>query len=217
MAITKQDNGKYVYEDLIHQLIMPMRTDSTETNIDNCNLWLIDERLAFHNYLASDKTLNAMRVTGSDLTKEPDVLSLRVVDNPILVNEGQQLPLASISVIEIKRPMRNDAREGEDKDPIEQALGYLNKIRQGEVTTASGRIIPESKTIPGFCYIISDITPKIRERCEMKDLQITCDKLGYFGYIKNYQAFVEVISYDRLLNAAKERNKAFFDKLGLPT
>lgn len=27
----------------------------------------------------------------------------------------------------------------------------------------------------------------------------------------------EVISFDRLVNAAKERNRAFFDRLGLPT
>lgn len=45
--------------------------------------------------------------------------------------EGQRLPLASIVVIEIKRPMRNDAAAGEAKDPIEQALGYLERIRDG--------------------------------------------------------------------------------------
>jgi hypothetical protein len=27
---------------------------------------------------------------------------------------------------------------------------------------------------------------------------------------------IEVISFDRLVNTAKERNQAFFDKLGLP-
>jgi hypothetical protein len=40
--------------------------------------------------------------------------------------------------------------------------------------------------------------------------------MGYFGYKKNMKAFVDVISFDRLVNAAKERNRAFFDKLGLP-
>jgi hypothetical protein len=41
--------------------------------------------------------------------------------------------------------------------------------------------------------------------------------MGFFTYKASYKAYVEVISYDRLVNAAKERNKAFFDKLGLPT
>ena len=35
----------YVREDLFHNLIMPMRKDSTEVSPDSCNLWLIDEGL----------------------------------------------------------------------------------------------------------------------------------------------------------------------------
>lgn len=210
-------DGKYYKEDVIHKLIMPMQKDSTELFSDDSNLWVIDERLAFHNYLASDKTIQSMPISDSSDTKEPDLLALNVYDNPLLVNEGQTLPLASITVVEIKRPMRNDAKPGEDKDPIEQALGYLNRVRIGGAKTESGRQIPDSQHIPGFCYVIADITKSIKERCEFLDLQITADKLGYFGYHKTYNAYIEVISFDRLLNMAKERNRAFFDKLGLPT
>jgi len=87
--------------------------------MDSHNLWLVDERLTFHNYLASDKTLNSMPITGDTTTKEPDLCVLNVYDNPILVSESKRLPLASITVVEIKRPMRNDAKSGEEKDPIE--------------------------------------------------------------------------------------------------
>ena len=215
-AIQKDGDGKYAREDLIHNLIMPMRSDSNHVRPSDCNLWLVDERLAFHDYLGSDKTLSSMPITGSSDTKEPDICALNVFDNPILVSEGEKLPLASIVVVEIKRPMRNDAKEGEEKDPIEQALGYLNRIRQGSVNTASGRPIPKSEQIPGFCYVICDITPTIEERCKMHDAVSTSDKLGYFFYHKQFGAYVEVISFDRLVNAASERNRAFFDQLGLP-
>lgn len=215
--IQRGDNGKYVEEDLIHNLIMPMRTESGKIMSDSCNLWLLDERLAFHDYLASDKTLVSMPITESSETKKPDICALNVFDNPILISEGVKLPLASIVVVEIKRPMRNDAAEGEEKDPIEQALGYLTRIRQGKVQTASGRPIPESENIPGFCYVICDITSSIENRCEMHDAIKTSDGLGYFFYHTTFKAYVEVISFDRLVNAAKERNRAFFDKLGLPT
>ena len=216
-AIERDKNGKYSREDLIHGLLMPMGVDSSQLRYDNFNLWLLDERLAFHNYLASDKTINSMPITDSKATKEPDICALNVFDNPILVTEGNKLPLASIVVIEIKRPMRNDAKQGEEKDPIEQAIGYLERIRNGIVTTASGRLIPESKDIPGYCYVICDITPTIQSRCKLAGLNVTSDHMGYFGYNPNYKAYVEVISFDRLVNAAKERNRAFFDKLGLPT
>jgi hypothetical protein len=216
-AIKQNPEGKYAKEEIIHKLIMPMQFTSHEIRSVDNNLWLIDERLAFHDFLASDKTLHSMPITDSDSTKEPDLLGLNVYDNPLLVNHGDQVPLASIQVIEIKRPMRNDARSGEDRNPIEQALGYLKRIRSGGVKTYAGRPIPNSKDIPGFCYIICDITPSIQEQCELSNLKITSDKLGYFGYNDNINAYVEVISFDRLLNMATERNKAFFDKLGLPT
>lgn len=215
-AIQSDKNGKYAREDLIHGLIMPMREDSNQVRADSCNLWLLDERLAFHDYLSSDKTLASMPITGNTETKEPDICALNVFDNPILVSEGTQLPLASIVVIEIKRPMRNDAKQGEDKDPIEQALGYLDRIRNGGVTTAGGRPIPHSQDIPGYCYVVCDLTSSMVTRCKMHGLTPTSDNMGYFGYNPNYKAYIEVMSFDRLVNAAKERNRAFFDKLGLP-
>jgi hypothetical protein len=216
-AIQRQDDGKYAREDLIHDLIMPMGTTSNDIQFDSCNLWLVDERLAFHNYLASDKTLKSMPITSSEETKEPDVIALNVYDTPVLVSDSNKLPLASLVIIELKRPMRNDAAAGEEKDPIEQALGYLERVRNGNVQTHTGRPIPKAEDIPGFCYAICDITPSVERRCKLLGLTPTHDYSGYFGYNPNYRAYLEVISFDRLVNAAKERNKAFFDKLGLPT
>jgi hypothetical protein len=216
-SIERLDSGKYVREDMIHELIMPMRKDSSEILIDSCNLWLIDERLAFHNYLASDRTLNSMPITGNDSNKEPDLLSLRVFDNPILVNDQRDFPLAAITVIEIKRPMRDDMREGSDKDPIDQALSYLEKIREGKVTTKSGRPIPGNEDIPGYCYVLCDLTQSMHRRCRRANLRITSDGMGYFGYNEPSHAYIEVISFDQLVKAAKERNRAFFEKLGLPS
>lgn len=216
-ALRKKTNGKYVKEDIIHNLLLPMQNNSTEFENDT-NLWLIDERLSFHNFLASDKTLKSMPITESDSTKEPDILALNIYDNPLLVNEGDQLPLASITVVEIKRPMRDDFKHGvEEKDPIKQALGYLERIRKGRVKTEAGRQIPNSESIPGYCYILGDMTDSMIECCKGSNLQVTSDKLGYFGYNSNYNAYIEVLSFDRLLSGAKQRNRAFFDKLGLPT
>lgn len=78
------------------------------------------------------------------------ICALNIYDELILVAEDDRLPLASIIVVEIKRPMRNDARAGEEKDPIEQALGYLERIRKGHAQTSAGRPISRSEQIPGF-------------------------------------------------------------------
>ena len=148
-ALEKDSSGKYVTEDIIHELIMPMGEDSNTAEPVDCNLWLLDERLSFHDYLASDKTLKSMPITGSTETKEPDICSLNYYDTPLLMSERDTAPLASIVVVEIKRPMRNDAKTGEENDPIEQALGYLKRIRDGKAKTPAGRPIPKSSNIPG--------------------------------------------------------------------
>lgn len=171
-----------------------MRKDYSEVLLDSCNHWLIDECLAFHNYLSSDKTLNAMPITGNDSTKEPDLLSLRVFDNPQLVNDQNSFPLASITVVEIKRPMR---------------------IREGKVTTKFGRPIPRNNDIPRYCYVLCDLTESMHRRCRRANLRITSDGMSYFGFNEPSRAYIEVISFDQLVKAAKERNQAFFVKLGL--
>jgi hypothetical protein len=135
----------------------------------------------------------------------------------MLVSEESTPPFSSLTIVEFKRPMRNDMATGEEKDPIEQALGYLKRIREGGVTSTKGRPLGNPKDIPAYCYVIADLSPSMIQRCDMHDLTITSDGLGYFGYKKAYKAYIEVISFDRLVNMAKQRNRAFFDKLGLPT
>jgi len=214
-AISANKDGKYAREDVIHSLIMPMRATSDDVAHAASNLWIIDEGLAFHNYLASDKPISSMPITSSTSALEPDLLALKV-EGPLLVAEGESLPLASIVVVEIKRPMRDDAAPGPEKDPLAQALRYLDRVREGQVKTVKGRPIPRSEHIPGFCYVISDLTRTVHERCKQSSLRPTQDGLGYFGYNDNYKAYIEVMSFDRLLNMANQRNRAFFDRLGLP-
>ncbi len=107
--IRSNEEGKYCREDEIHKLLIPMRKDSNEIGTDASNLWIIDERLAFHDYLASDKTFNSMPITDSKSTKEPDIIATRLAGSAVLAAERQSVPLSSIVVVEIKRPMRTDA------------------------------------------------------------------------------------------------------------
>lgn len=219
-AIQRGSDGKFVREDMIHEIIVPMRITSDDTKFRRNSLWLLDERLAFHDFLASDKPIKSMPITTSDSSTEPDIAVLRTFDNPLAVSENEAGPQASITVVEIKRPMRSDYREGsaEADDPIRQALGYLRRLRQG-ASTKTGRPIPNADKIPGFVYVIADLTSSLQERCEFHQLTATADGMGYFGYHtgKGYEAYIQVMSFDGLVASAKERHRAFFDKLGLPT
>lgn len=216
-AIKQQSDGNFVREDVIHDLIVPMRTTSTDVEYQRQNLWLLDERLAFHNFLASDKPLSSNPTTADDSLKKPDIASVRVWDTPLFMSEQQQQ--ASLTVVEIKRPMRNDFVAGKDEedDPVLQSLDYLRRLREG-AATVEGRLIPNAERIPGFIYVLSDFTDKLVRCCQIHQLQKTSDGMGYFGYNRDvvFNAYIQVISYDGLVASAKERHRAFFDTLGLP-
>jgi hypothetical protein len=215
-ALKRRPDGKYVKEDVIHDLIMPMQTTSDDIGPDEANLWILDERLAFHHFLASDKTLRSMPITASESTKEPDLCALTLFDEPVLVSDTETGPFASLVIVEIKRPMRNDAKPGEDKDPIEQTKGYLKRIRAGGVSTAHGRPVMNAPDVPAFIHIVCDMTPTMRERCESADMTLSHDGTGYFSFHKALKAYITVTSYDGVLKGAAERNHAFFQALGLP-
>jgi hypothetical protein len=61
--------------------------------------------------------------------------------------------------------------------------------------------------------VICDLTAKIRGIAENYDYTQTPDGLGYFAFNKKMNAYVEVISYDKLVEDAKKRNRILFDKL----
>ena len=217
-ALRRQDDAKYSKESVIHRLVMPMIKTSDEVSIDDANLWLIDERLAFHHFMASDKSLKSMPTTDSESGKEPDLALWRFFDSSLLVNEkGIASSIPTITIVEFKRPMRDDFKEDTPEDnPIKQVLRYIDLIRDEKAQTDDGRPVIPMKDAPAFCYIIADLTSSLKRICESEDLQESSDRLGYYKYHSKKNAYIEVLSFDAIVQRSKERNKAFFDKLGLP-
>ena len=217
-ALRLQEDDKYAKESVIHRLVMPMLKTSNEVSVDDANLWLLDERLAFHDFMASDKSLKSMPTTESESGKEPDLALWRFFDSSILVNEkGLTTSLPTITIVEFKRPMRNDFKEETpETNPIKQVLRYIDLIREGNAKTDDGRPVTAMANAPAFCYIIADLTSTLKEICESEDLHESSDRLGYYKYHSKKNAYIEVLSFDAIVQRSKERNRAFFDKLGLP-
>jgi hypothetical protein len=56
--LKRKNDEKFQLEAAIHELIFPLKTTSDDPGVwGHQNLWLVDERLAYHRYLASDKPL----------------------------------------------------------------------------------------------------------------------------------------------------------------
>jgi hypothetical protein len=83
------------------------------------------------------------------------------------------------------------------------------KIRETELRSLH---VSAPRIVHRFCF-----TDKLIARCEVSNLQPTHDGLGHFGFNNSAKACIEVMSFDGLVSSAPERNRAFFDKPGLPT
>jgi hypothetical protein len=171
-------------------------------------LWLIDERLAYHYYLASDKKISELEPVEVDSKDRPDVI---VFNNPSAYVEGDA-PFSTVVIVEFKRPGRNDAAV---ENPIKQILGYIKNIRSGQVRDKNGQQIRVNENTPFFAYLVCDLTPSVEEAAEDASLICSPDELGYFGYNPNYNAYIEILSYKKISTDSKKRNRIFFNKLQL--
>ena len=104
---------------------------------------------------------------------------------------------------------------GQGPHPADSRLREARASRRS--TDGSRAPDPTLADQPAFCYVLADLTPTMISRCEYARLRPTHDGMGYFGFNEPLKAYIEVMSFDRLVNSATERNRAFFDKLGLPS
>jgi hypothetical protein len=213
-AISYNDERQdYNLESKVHSIICPMRYTSEELDYEDMNLWIIDEKLSYHYYLASDKPLRTLPTLESKSRKELDL----VVFNNALSFTSDDRPYSSITIIEFKKPMRNDYNENEN--PISQIFQYIDDIRVGKAKDKDGRPFGTSNilnSMPIYCYIISDLTDKMTKYSRNAQLRPTPDQEGFFGYDTERKAYIEVISYNKLIDDATKRNQVLFDKLFNP-
>lgn len=201
-SLQLRDNNKHELENIVHKIIFPLKDDTDTINYESHNLWLLDERLSFSEYVASDKPLNI----GDE---RPDLLSF---DRPIAVREGEELS-NPITIFELKRPGRTAYSDADN--PLAQVAGYIKKIRSGNYTNPQGRPVSADETTPAYGFVVCDLTPKIKEFCDAYQLTLSPDKQSYYGFHSTFKIYFEVISFDKVLKDSKQRNKVFFRKLGI--
>lgn len=210
-ALEADANGKYSKENRIHSIICPMQSTSDEIPYDDMNLWLVDDKLSYHHFLASDKKIKTIPVLENVTDKRMDI----AVFDAALSYTADPENISSITIVELKRPQRNDL-DKEDTDPITQVYDYVTDIREGKVKKKNGRDFGNVANIAFYCYVVADITPTLRKSAGRASLITTQDGEGFFGYNPAVGTYIEVISYDKLLKDAKQRNKVLFDKLFEP-
>lgn len=197
------------YEQVVHDLICPLRSTSSELNYEDHNLWVIDDRLAFYSYFNSDKRLEVQSTSKS--YRRPDITFF-----DLGMGFDKEASREPITIIEFKRPKRDDYTMADN--PFLQVQRYVAELRNAGVATRyDGRFIRtiESNT-PFLCQIIADDTDSLRGVMEhLGGFYRKAGSQSYYRWDENFRAFMEVTSYSDLLSDAKARHAAFFEKLGI--
>lgn len=206
-------DSAYQREDILHSFICPLRVNNisdpklrrVEASASH-DLWIVDERLTFAEYFSSDVEFKAL-AEAFESDERADVLifdyvhGLRQTDEP-----------SKVLLVEFKRPGRTSYAETEN--PQFQVERYVQRLQSGKLTDVRGRPIKLDRNTIFYCYIVADIVGKLDDWTFT--WQRTADGRGRL-YRPNggFNGSIELIGWDALIDDARARNKAFFDRAGI--
>ena len=207
-------DGKAAREAAIHELVFPRRTDTQSNPAIDHQLWIVDERLESHHYLASDKPLDAAKGNRPDLLISLDRPSAFANDSSTRAAGYERLAL-----VEFKRALKDLTAVPLDELPHRQMMKYAGEILEGKAKYAkTGRPIKTSSDVRFYLYAICELSPSFLKRLRRDDPFILSPAGdGAFCVMNEGRYYIEYISFEKLLEDAKARNLAFFQKLGLET
>ncbi len=203
------DVRKRFTEEAVHKIICPLRVSQGDIRIDEHNLWLIDDKLAYYEFWASDKRIKEF-IKDSESKKRPDIILFQ--GSTLFQRTGAEQPVV---VIEFKRPARDEYTDSEN--PIAQLYDYIRELRTKEVVNKDGVLVTSiSEETPFFCYVVADITPKLEQWLDNQQINNRIPGgRGYFGYHSKFRAYIEVLNIESLVKDARLRHEPFFRRMGI--
>ncbi|MDE0105709.1 MAG: hypothetical protein OXN89_25300 [Bryobacterales bacterium] len=186
----------------VHRIVFPLRKTNGEVDYNDHNLWLVDDALAFYEFVSSDVSLSANTAAPSSSLRRPDILAFKTGD-----------PYEHVSIVEFKKPDRNDG-----ENPVVQLAAYARLLRQGEPMDVDGVTIPG---VDNHIRIDAYAIVTLNRRME----SVLCDGPGemkkvegewrWYGAMGNLNMNVEVLDFRAFISRARKRNQAFFSALNL--
>ncbi len=206
----QREDGRFELEEVLHAIICPRRATSDDPIFASHNLWLVDERLEYHAFLASDIELDRIEQLENSESTRPDILLFK--QSLAFANEH---PHSSAVILEFKKPQRDNYSRA--SNPVVQMENYVDQLKEGKAKDPRGRWLKIDDT-PCYGYAICDLTPSL-----LKLASITAgwtpmpDGRGFYGYNDKLKFYWELMDYTKMVDNAKKRNRALFERLGLPT
>jgi len=205
-----RNEENYMLEKDLHNIIFTMSADTENTPYEYHNLWLLDERLTFYSFTASDKSIRSNKKIESKSQKEPDLF---IYDVPYAYSDDPD-KINAIVLFEFKRPGR-DMDNSKDKKLDSQLEEYFLELSKSKAKNSKGRYVNIKDETPKFGYIVCELHK------DLVDYNINWNGFKETPYGTLYKMndklnlYFEVIDYAHLVDFAERRHNAFFKALGI--
>jgi len=211
--------GEYKLESDLHNLIFPMGFTIDDVDYDTHNLWLIDERFATYKFIASDLPISSISQKKSK--NEPDLImtneTQEIFNNRLsygTINNGE---INSLVIFEFKRPGETAHQKNKTDyrwDFSELILKYFEDfLYNQDKKNYKGKSIKIDKTTPKFGYIILDVIPPLLEEYNLNSGWGKTPFGSYYRMWDKLNLHIEVLTFTKLIEFARQRHNPFFDKL----
>lgn len=201
--------GDHRREEVIHSIIFPRGRQSGEVSSEQQNLWVIDERLSFHEHLYSDLTIKTITGGDVDSLRRPD---LTIFESGFASFHDGGNPPAQIVLLELKRPGREDASKD---DPVSATLDYVEKLKAGRARTEGNAVIDVQQNALTTVYLLTDWTADFLKYLKREQFRAMPGDVGQQMYRPEENILFIAIPFARLVEGARRRNRIFFQKLGI--
>ena len=178
--------------------------DPGRIEVSDHDLWIIDERLAFARYFASDVPFTRI-LEELQNAERPDLLIFDRLHGLGIKGED---PLERVMLVELKYPGR---QQYEDRYlPGNQIIRYLDELAGKTVTAYNGDNLQISNDCVFHCFVVADIVGALHTHT--RAWETTANGRGKWQTLKgDYRGSIEVIEWKDLIKDARLRSKAFID------
>ncbi|KPF65649.1 hypothetical protein [Porphyrobacter sp. AAP60] len=223
--------GEHESENLVHEVFCPLGVTSDVIDYNDHNLWLIDDRLAYYSFIASDRpistytgdvdavdedeTVRRMELQEIGRYSERSEPDLAIIKRPMLFRRSKTPD--PVVIIEFKAPGKTSYSGDRKDNPVIQIRKYIKTLQNKKAYDFEGnRISDIGDKTPFHCYLLAESCTQIYELLESHGIwKPTPDGNGRFGYLDDLNAYFEFVPYDQVLLNAKLRNEAFFKHLNI--
>ena len=197
-------------ESTLHQFICPMRIrgdDPTRVESADHDLWVIDERLAFAKYFASDVPMSQL-LSSTKNTERPDIFLFDKLHGLGLEDDE---PLTRAILVEFKKPGRRDYDER--YSPMNQVSRYLSELAGGQIENFNNERIRVASDCIFYCYVVADIVGTLD--MHTSTWRTTANGRGRWIELGGkFRGSIEIIEWKDLIKDARARNHAFIHAAG---